>query len=238
MERHPCTLCVLAAAGSSERMNGRDKLFTELCGKPVLQRTLEAYAASELVDAIYVVTKASSMEAVTDLIRKAGIPKVECVLQGGETRQISVRNALDEVGRRREERRFKYIAIADAARCLITVEQIDSVIREAYRTEAATAACPATDTVALGKDGWIGTVPDRSGVFLLSTPQVMKYTLYMAAAYSAEQDGFTATDDNALVLRIGHGVKLVDVGRENIKITTPSDLTVAEALLKARKEVP
>ena len=238
MERHPCTLCVIAAAGSSERMNGKDKLFAELLGKPVLQRTLETYASSPLVDAIYVVTRSSSIEAVNGLVRDAGIPKVECVLAGGPTRQVSVRNALDEVGRRREERRFKYIAIADAARCLITAEQIGKVIREAYAHQAATASCPATDTVALGEDGWIGTVPDRSTVHILTTPQVMRYPLYMAAAYSAEQDGFSATDDNSLVLRIGQSVCLVDVGRENIKITTPSDLIVAEALLKARKEAP
>ena len=235
--KHPVTLAVIAAAGSSSRMQGQDKLFEDLCGMPVLSHTLSNYEHASLVDAIYIVTRQDALKLVESLVETYGFKKVEAIIAGGNTRQISVRNALDEVGKRREEKRFKYIAIADGARCLTTPEQIDPIIREAYATEAAAAGIPAVDTIKIcDNSGYIEQTPDRNTVWLAQTPQVFRYALYMAAAYSAEKDDFSATDDNSLVERIEHPVKMVDCGNDNIKITRPLDLELAKTILTFRKE--
>ena len=237
MRKHPETLAVIAAAGSSSRMTGTDKLFADLCGKPVLVHTLENYAHASFVDTIIVVTRKDSIQAVQELIENWHIEKIHAVIEGGPNRQISVRNALDEIGRRREEKKFKYIAIADGARCLTKPEWIDRVLTEAYRTDAASAAFPSVDTVKItDAQGYVQETPDRKNVWMAQTPQAFKYALYMAAAYSAEKDGYEATDDNALVERIEHPVKMVDVGRENLKITTLLDLVLAQAVLSFRKD--
>ena len=129
----------------------------------------------------------------------------------------------------------KFVAIADGARCLITPEDIVKVCRAAYDYNAATAAHKAYDTVKIG-DGndFVSSSPDRSTVWMAQTPQVFKVNLYRVALHLAEKDGATVTDDNMLVERINARVKLVSCSRDNIKITEPSDLIFAEAVLGKR----
>ena len=129
--------------------------------------------------------------------------------------------------------RSEFVAIHDGARCLITIDAIDKVLRAAYSWGAATAASHISDTVKRGGFGdFIEDTIDRDSLWRVQTPQVFKTELYRAAAYTAESEGFKATDDNMLVEHIGFRVKLVDCGTGNIKITTPTDLAVAEVLLR------
>ncbi len=227
------TSAIIAAAGLSERFGGDvTKQMTELRGVPLLIHTLKAYEAAECIHEIIIVAKLNEIHAWEELCRKYGISKVKKIIQGGYTRQESVLCGLDAV-----DKKSKFVAVGDGARCLITPQQITSVCRAAYKYKAATAAHRSTDTVKLAdKKGFIDTTVDRDTVWLAQTPQVFKTKLYRAAAYTALKKGFTATDDNSLIENIGYPIRLVECGAQNIKITTRDDLAVANGVLEERKK--
>ena len=227
------TTAIIAAAGSSTRMgDGVSKQQLEIDGIPVLARTLLAYEQALTVQEIILTARREEFEPFRALAEAYKITKLKRITEGGATRQESVRHGLDVVSKK-----TKFVAIADGARCLITPEQIDRVNLTAYRTDAASAAVPATDTVKI-VDTHNRTVasPDRKTVWLAQTPQTFALPLYRAAAYYAKEKGVEATDDNSLVEAIGRQVTLVDCGKENIKITTPTDLYLAHAILTSRKK--
>lgn len=225
------TSAIIAAAGLSERFGGTTtKQMTELCGAPVLLHTLRAYQKAECVHEIIIVAKRNEIPYWETLCKNHEMTKVSKIIPGGNTRQESVINGLDAV-----DKRSKFVAIADGARCLITPEQITEVCRAAYKYKAATAAHLSTDTVKIAdKKGFIDRTEDRDRVWLAQTPQVFKTKLYRAAAYTALKKGFTATDDNSLVENVKHPVRLVECGSQNIKITTQDDMIVAESILLSR----
>lgn len=227
------TTAIIAAAGISERFGGATtKQMTNLCGKPVLYHTLRAYEKADCIHEIIIVAKRNEIETWEHLCRDYGLFKVKKIVPGGLTRQESVLNGLEAV-----DKRSKFVAIADGARCLITPEQITSVCRAAYKYKAATAAHRSTDTVKIANTkGFIDSSPDRNTVWLAQTPQVFQTNLYRAAAYTALKKAYEATDDNSLVEAIRHPIRLVECGSANIKITTREDLPVAEAILRERKK--
>ena len=227
------TSVVICAAGSSTRMGGgNSKQFIELDGLPVVVRTLQAYEAVDCVHEIVVVAKEDEIPLYNNMKDVYGITKLTKVVKGGETRQESARFGSDEV-----DKRCKYIAVADAARCLITPEEISRVIHAAYQWGAASAGVKAYDTVKVAdKSAFIDYTPERNLVWLAQTPQVFQIDLYRAAAYVCRDEKFDATDDNQMAEHIRVPVKMVACSRENIKITEPSDLILARAVLAARKE--
>ena len=226
------TSAIIAAGGNSVRFGGETtKQMTNLCGMPLVVHTLLAFEACDSIHEIIVVAKKSEMDEYSALCERYGIKKFAGVVAGGFTRQESVLNGLDAVSKK-----SKFVAIADAARCLITPEQIKEVCRYAYKYDAATAAHNTTDTVKIAaSNGFIESTADRSTVWLAQTPQVFKTKLYRAAAYTALKKGFEATDDNSLVENAGHAIRLVECGTQNIKVTTVDDLIIAEAILKQRE---
>ena len=228
------TSAIIAAAGMSERFGGDvTKQMTSLCGTPVLIHTLRAYEATDCIHEIILVAKPNEIPAWEKMIKEHGITKVAKIVEGGYTRQDSVLNGLEAV-----HPKCKFVAIADGARCLITPEQIRLVCRAAYKYKAATAAHRSTDTVKIAdKKGFIDTTADRDTVWLAQTPQVFKTKLYRAAAYTALKRDFKATDDNSLVENVGHPIRLIECGAQNIKITTREDIAVAEGVLCERKRV-
>ena len=226
------TSAVIVAAGSSTRMGGGSKQLMELCGIPVIVHTLRAFANTPCIHEIVVVVRRSELDVYRELIKAYSLTKISAVIEGGATRQESVRLGLDAVNPK-----SAYIAISDGARCLLTEEMITRVCRNAYLHGAATAATRATDTVKLeSKQAFIESTTDRRRTWQAQTPQVFKTNLYRAAAYTALESKFEGTDDNSLVEEIDYPVKLVDCGRENIKITTPVDLYIAEAILRYRRD--
>ena len=228
------TSAIVAAAGMSTRFGGdKTKQMTELCGAPILLHTLLAYQNCETIDEIIVVAKKDEIPYWEHTIKKFCLPKVTKIIEGGKTRQLSVMNGIDAV-----DKRSKYVAICDGARCLTTPEMIEAVCKKAYKYKAATAAHRSTDTVKIAdKNGCIKETADREYVWLATTPQVFKTGLYRAAAYTAFKDSYEATDDNSLVEYVGHSVRLVECGANNIKITTKEDLVVAEAIIKERRKI-
>ncbi len=226
------TSAVICAAGSSSRMGGgTTKQFLMLDGLPVIVRTLQAYEAAECIHEIIVVAKADEVAMYEGMKEAYGITKLTKVVTGGETRQDSARLGSDEV-----DKRCKYIAVADGARCLITPEEINKVCHGAYEWSAASAGIPAFDTVkVVDKSCFIDETPDRARVWMAQTPQIFALPIYRAAAYVCRDEGIKATDDNSMVEHIKVPVKMIPCSRENIKITQPSDLIFAKAVLDARK---
>ena len=224
------TSAIIAAAGSSTRF-GENKQMQKILDVPVLIHTLRAYEASDCIDEIIIVTKKEDIELWRDQCELFSIKKVTQIIEGGTTRQESVRLGLDAI-----DKKSKFVAIADGARCLITPMNINDVCFAAYEHNAATAAHKATDTIKIARSGrFIESSPDRETVWAAQTPQVFKANLYRAAAYTALKEGIEATDDNSLVEFIGHPIYLVECGAQNIKITTKDDVIIAESILQARK---
>ena len=228
------TSAIIAAGGSSQRFDGAlTKQMTPVCGVPLIVHTLLAFENTECIHEIVVCAKRSEIEYYESLFSAYGIKKVSAVVAGGNTRQESVLSGLKAV-----HNKSKYVAIADGARCLITPEQITSVCRAAYKYGAATAAHKSTDTVKIADSkGFIDNTVDRNTVWLAQTPQVFKTKLYRAAAYTALQKDFEATDDNMLVEYVKHPVRLVECGADNIKVTTVDDMIIAQAVLESRKGI-
>ena len=229
--RPQCTALV-AAAGSSSRMGGVNKLLELLDGVPVLARTLTALQLARQVDEIVVACREEDLLPISDLCHTYGITKCSKVIRGGESRVHSVLLAALEAS---PESRL--LAVQDGARPLVTPELIDRVISAAVRCGAAAPAVPLKDTVKEVRDGGaVERTLDRSSLRAVQTPQVFDAQLLKAALQDALEQGAAVTDDCAAVERLGKVVFLVEGDEENLKITTPTDLVLAEAILRAREE--
>ncbi len=219
------TAAVIVAGGSSQRMNGINKLLYPILGIPVIARTLMAYEACPSIGGIYISARECDMADIQSLCDKYCITKLKAITKGGSTRAESVANAVNMI-----DDGYSFLAIADGARPLITVPLIESVLEEAMRFGAAMCAIPVTDTIKVVNDcGVIVETPDRSRLWAAQTPQIFKRELYMEAL--KQSDG-THTDDCALVESIGAKIKVVQGSPSNIKITVPSDITIAESLIE------
>lgn len=215
---------VIVAAGRSTRM-GRPKLLIPLCGKPVVRHTLEAFDRS-CVDAIVLVTGAADIPVFAAFCEGLSTP---CrVVAGGDSRQASVANGIAAC-----DENTTMVAIADGARPLITPADIDRVIDMARQTGAAALGVRVKDTIKVADEQRvIRDTPDRNRLWQVQTPQVFSLPLYREAMAAAE--GLDLTDDCQLVERIGAEVTLVEGSYENLKITTPDDVTTATAILTKR----
>lgn len=230
--RHPYCTAIVPAAGNSSRMGGENKLLMELCGVPVLLRTLQAIDQTILVDEIIVATRQDTLLEVADLCARAGLTKPVKVVVGGENRTESVLAAALEANPKTE-----FLAVHDGARPLILPTEFDEIVRYAWRTLATTPALPVSDTIKTADEtGLITGTPDRSTLYAVQTPQVFQAELLKAALQSAVNSQLPLTDDCAAVERIGKQVYLTAGNRENIKITTPFDVALAETILRQREE--
>lgn len=227
-ELQPYCAAIVAAAGASSRM-GADKLTLSLGGQPVLLHTLWALECCPQVMEIVVVTREDLIVPFSQLCSDAGLTKVTKLIRGGETRAHSVRLGLLEVSDQAE-----LIAVQDGARPLAPQWMLTEVIQTAAACGAAAPALPVKDTIKRAVDGVVQETPDRSQLYAVQTPQVFQADLLRAALHAAIQEGAAVTDDCTAVERLGMKVTLTQGAEENIKLTTPADLAVAEALLQWR----
>ena len=233
LRRRPRTAGVILAAGSSTRMGGDvPKQFLSVCGVPILIRSVRAFDACPSIDEIVIVARERDIQDVKDLCAEYKISsKLKTVIAGGDTRQKSA-----FLGVEAASKGCRFVAIHDAARCLVTEEIIRSVFKASYRYGAATAASPVKDTVKISdSEGFTEYTLERDLLRAVQTPQIFRREIITAAHELARRENFEATDDNALVEKTGIRVKLVDCGYGNLKITTPEDIIAAEALLKSRQ---
>ena len=229
------TAALIVAAGSSTRMgDAGSKQLQLICGKPLIVHTLLAFENAQNISDIIVAAKEEEIPLYAEFAEKYHITKFRQAVPGGKTRQESVEHAFRSL-----PEKTRYVAVADGARCLVTPGDIDLVCSEAYVWGAATAACPAVDTIKVANaSGFIESTPDRSKLWSAQTPQVFREDLFRTALYFAKESHFTGTDDNSLVENIKGHIKLVKTDGSNIKITYPSDLLFAEAVLSSRQPAP
>ena len=226
------TSAIILAGGSGSRMSSdKAKQYIDILGKTVLDRTVSAFDKSELTDEIVVVVRVGEEKDVSSSLERLTLTKPYKVVCGGACRAESAKNGFYAVS---DEANF--VAVHDAARCLITPEMIDKVVKTAHKTEAATAACAVLDTVKrVDENGKIVATIPRESVFRAQTPQVFSKGLYSRALNECD-DLLGITDDNMLVEKIGADIYAVALGPDNIKITTPEDLTLAKNILIERGE--
>ncbi len=220
---------VIAAGGSGTRMGGdTPKQFLIVGGKPMLAYTIAAVSDADAVDDIILAVPQTYLVFCSDLIKAFGFDKVSKVVCGGENRQHTVYNALKEV------EGADYIAVCDGARPLVRSADISRCIKDAVRYDAAALGVRVSDTLKRGQDGFIAETIERDGLWQIQTPQVFLKGLLLSAHQRAMQDGVLATDDCALVERLGHKIKITEGSAGNMKITTPADLALMEALIDAK----
>ena len=211
------------------------KQFTELGGTPILTHTLRKFAAVPEVSEIYIALRKNEISGFRTRLEKAEKSiqqKKICLVEGGEHRQQSVANALAAVAAAPDD----IVLVHDAVRPFVTPAIIEDVIRAAQKYGAAIAGFPAVDTVKQVErtaDGAVitATVP-RERVVMAQTPQGFRYDVIKKAFDEATADGFMGTDEASLVERSGHPVAVVMGSTQNIKITTPADLELAEFYLE------
>lgn len=229
MDRYGTVGAVIAAAGSSSRMGGRDKLAEPLDGIPVILRTLAAVEAVPEIREIVVVTREDRVEEYRRLLGQCS--RLRAVVPGGSTRQESVRN-----GVRALSPDCTLAAIHDGARPLVTPEVFARCIEAARSCGAATAAVPVKDTIKLADEaGRVLDTPDRSRLWAVQTPQIFDRDRYLRAAEEAERRGLSCTDDCQLFEAMGWEVQLVMGDYRNLKLTTPEDFLAAGAYLEGIK---
>lgn len=227
----PDTAAVIVAAGSSSRMGGTPKQLMNLAGVPVIMRTALAFERCDRIRDILLVAREEEIPLLQRLCDEYRITKLTDIVPGGATRARSVQNGIARC------RDCAYVAIHDGARPLVSGEVILRTIEGAERVGAAAAAVGLKDTVKqTDKDGFVVETPDRATLRAVQTPQTFRLSDYRAAAEALGEGLDALTDDCAVMEAAGKPVLLVEGDYRNIKITTPEDMTVAEAFLREMEE--
>lgn len=225
---------IIAAAGSGKRMGSEiNKIFLTIHNVPIIARSAAAIAACPEVDELIIVGAASEIDKLAEVLRQYQPGKPWRIVAGASERQYSITNALQAVSQE-----TKLILVHDAARPLIDPAVVKQVIDGARKHKAAVVAVPVKDTIKIiDNEQYVVETPPRQTLWSIQTPQGFDATLLREAYAHALKDGFLGTDDAGLVERLGKKVKIVPGGYNNIKITSPEDLRIAEALLGERKDM-
>jgi 2-C-methyl-D-erythritol 4-phosphate cytidylyltransferase len=220
---------IIVAGGSSQRM-GFDKLFAVIGGEPVIAHTIRAFECAGCVSEIVLVAREQRHDEIRRITSSAGFKKISSIVPGGERRQDSVRAGLNSIDGRAE-----YVAVHDAARPLITPEQIERAFAQCRVHGAAALAEPVNDTLKRADANLlvVGSV-DRHQLHAMQTPQIFERSLIEDAYRAFYSENILVTDEVSAVERLGHKIALVLNDDFNLKITYPRDLPVAEFILRER----
>jgi len=225
-------VALIVAAGVGRRMNAKiSKPFIPIFGKPIIAYTLEKFEQCKFIERIYLVVNRKEKDLyLKDIILKYNFTKIQELVEGGKTRQDSVYNGLKAL-----DADTDIVVIHDGARPLIEEKLIQDSIEAAQKYGAAILAIPVKDTIKKSKKYmFINGTLDREKIWRAQTPQSFKYDIILSAYKKAYQDKLWTTDDAAIVERYGHKVKMIIGSEENIKITTPFDIIIAENFLKRK----
>ena len=223
----PAVCAVIVAAGSSQRMGGQNKLLLPLAGAPVLAHTLRAFEKCAAVRDIVLVCREQDILPYTELARSYGIGKLRTVTRGGDSRTASVL-----AGLRAAPADAALVAVHDGARPLVSEAVITEAVCAAAEHGAAAPVVPVKDSIKRIVDGTIAADVPRDTLAAVQTPQVFRRELLLRALEDAARSGHSFTDDCAAVEAMGQAVQATHGSYENIKITTPEDILVAQALLQ------
>ncbi len=209
---------------------GYNKMLLKIGNKTVFERTVEAFEGCDVIDEIIIAAPSDSVEEYGELVKKNGYTKVVWIVQGGETRQESVKNSLEKISEDCE-----YIAVHDGARPLIKGESILEVAQAALDFGGAVASVLSVDTLkSVNEQGMITGTVDREATVQVRTPQIFKREVLLRAHEAAQEEGFIGTDECMLVERCGFPIKTVITGRDNVKLTYPEDVLYMTDVLRAR----
>lgn len=215
---------VVVAAGMSTRMEGVNKTFAELMGRPLIAVTLEPFDSCPLVDEIVLVLAPADLGTARDVLGSYGFAKVSTACEGGARRQDSVLNGL------RALEPCDWVMVHDGARAGVSHDLLERGLQAARETGAAVAGVPVKDTIKVAGEGnLVAETPPRDTLWAAQTPQIFRYSLLLEAHARCRQD---VTDDAAMVEMMGHPVQMFPGSYRNIKVTTPEDLDVMSALLQ------
>lgn len=226
---------VIVAAGKGTRMNmDVNKQYIDVCGIPILARTLSRFDALDYIKEIILAVHADDIlyckEHIIDAFK---FNKIKCLVTGGATRQDSVFNGLKEVSREAD-----VVIVHDGARPFVSEDSIVSCIEAAAQYGVSTVAVPAKDTIKYSdSEGFVESTLDRSRLWSIQTPQAFKYKIIMDSHKQAQTDNYVGTDDTVLTERLGYKTRLVMGSYNNIKITTREDLVFAEAIVNAEEKI-
>jgi 2-C-methyl-D-erythritol 4-phosphate cytidylyltransferase len=226
----PKVVAIIPAGGSGRRMQSSNpKQYLLISGKPVIAQTLLKFQQAPLVDDILLVVPENDLFSVREnIVNPYYLSKIRNVIAGGRERQDSVRNGLIHV---RDD--HDLVVIHDGVRPFVTENMLDRLVDAALQYGAAVAGVPAKDTVKeVNQDGNVSRTLKRETIWLAQTPQVFRRQIILEAYARAADDDYRGTDDASLVEHLGVPVKMIFGGYNNIKITTPEDLVLAEAFLK------
>jgi 2-C-methyl-D-erythritol 4-phosphate cytidylyltransferase len=234
LKRNPEVTAIVVAAGAGRRMGKRtigksEKVFATLGGKPQLFYSLKALEVSPEIDRVVLVVRKRALKKCHGLVKRLGFKKVEAIVAGGSRRQDSVEKGLRFVGESR------FVLIHDGARPFLSRRLISRTLAACRKTGAAIAALPVTDTVTKVKGSSIDKTIPREDLWSAQTPQVFKKKIIEEAFRRWPRD-VIATDDASMVKKSGRRVIVVEGDLFNFKITFPSDLALAESLLRLRRK--
>ena len=218
------TTAIIVAAGTGSRFNSdTPKQFLEVAGRPLIAHTLDRFQSAPSVDAVIVVVARDRVEPFRSVA--AAVGKIEAIVEGGRTRAESVLNGLNNVADA-----MGIVAVHDGARPLVSVDEIERTIAKASEMGAACLVAPVTDTIKSIRGNEISATLDRTKLRRALTPQAFRIELLRSAFKTTELDD-SVTDECYLVEKLGHPIAFVEGSTRNIKITTPDDMILAEALL-------
>ena len=225
------TSVIIVCAGSSTRMQGRNKILLPLGDSSVIGNTMKAFQNCESVREIIIVAREGDIPEIKAEAQRAGITKLSECVTGGATRQESVISGMRCISKETE-----YIAVHDGARPLVKPEHIEKTIRDARVFGGAALGVTVKDTIKVVDDGLVTDTPPRSSLYITQTPQVFRKKLYFEGVDFAMEHGLDFTDDCQLAEAVGGKIYMTAGDYTNIKITTPEDIMLAETLLKAERE--
>ncbi len=222
---------LITAGGLGQRMgSSTPKQYLELNGRPVLAWTLSVFETHPLIEfVVLTVPPGDENFCMEKIVKPYRFQKIRNIVAGGDERQASVRHGLEKLAR------TDFIVIHDGVRPLVSADIIARSIEIAKTHGAAVACTPVTETVKKRIGEYVNTI-SRKDLLLAHTPQTFQSRLIMDAHRKALEDGFIGTDDAMLVERLGHPVVAVEDSKENIKITTRTDMALAGILLKSRSK--
>jgi 2-C-methyl-D-erythritol 4-phosphate cytidylyltransferase len=219
---------VVVAAGSSQRMGGLDKIFASIAGKPVLGHVLRVFQGCSLVDQVVVVLNAAGLERAREVVETEGFSKVVALCRGGERRQDSVAEGLNKL------EGCHWVVVHDGARPCVTAGLVERGLDEARETGAAIAGVPVKETMKIVDAGQVvQNTPERRNLWVAQTPQIFRFDIIVQAHRQTSQE---VTDDAAAVEAMGHKVRVYMGSYENLKVTTPEELALAESILRKRRQ--
>lgn len=223
---------VIVAAGKGERFGNAGKILARLNDRPVLEYSVDTFDQISRITEIVIVAGPHTEDAINRLVSASNWSTPIQVVRGGETRQVSTSNGVNAVSVDAE-----VILVHDAARPLVQPDQVEACIAAASEFGAAIVAAPVTDTIKQAYNLQIETTIDRSALWAAQTPQGFRADVLRDMMSRAAQQATLATDEASLAELSGHPVRIVPGNASNLKITHPTDIIIAEALLRARKEL-